>query len=64
MSREFIYRIWSIKEKKYVMTGSLYGVEGVAHLTGCYKDDILPEPQSVSEDLKMTNSVGIKLLVN
>ena len=30
-------------------------------LTGCYKDDILPEPQSVSEDLKMTNSVGIKL---
>jgi hypothetical protein len=30
-------------------------------LTGCYKDDILPEPQSISEDLKMTNSVGIKL---
>jgi hypothetical protein len=36
MSREFIYRIWGIKEKKYVMTGSLYGVEGVAHLTGCF----------------------------
>jgi hypothetical protein len=30
-------------------------------LTGCYKDDILPAPQSVSEDLKMTSSVGIKL---
>ena len=30
-------------------------------LTGCYKDDILPEPQSISEDLKMTSSVGIKL---
>jgi hypothetical protein len=30
-------------------------------LTGCYKDDILPAPQSISEDLKMTNSVGIKL---
>lgn len=30
-------------------------------LTGCYKDDILPEPQYISEDLKMTNSVGIKL---
>ena len=30
-------------------------------LTGCYKDDILPTPQSVSEDLKMTSSVGIKL---
>lgn len=30
-------------------------------LTGCYKDDILPEPQSVSEDLKIANSVGIKL---
>ncbi len=30
-------------------------------LTGCYKEDILPTPQSVSEDLKMTSSVGIKL---
>ncbi len=36
MSREFIYRIWSIEEKKYVMTGSLYGVEGIAHLTCCF----------------------------
>ena len=32
-----------------------------AVLTGCYKDDIVPAPQSVTEDLKMTNSVGIKL---
>lgn len=30
-------------------------------LTGCYKDDILPAPQSVSEELKITNSVGLKL---
>lgn len=30
-------------------------------LTGCYKEDIVPTPQSVSEELKMTNSVGIKL---
>jgi len=30
-------------------------------LTGCYKDDILPTPQSVSENLKMTSSIGIKL---
>ncbi len=30
-------------------------------LTGCYKDDILPTPQSISEDLKMTSSIGIKL---
>jgi PBP1b-binding outer membrane lipoprotein LpoB len=30
-------------------------------LTGCYKNDILPAPQSVSEELKMTSSVGIKL---
>ncbi len=29
-------------------------------LTGCYKDDILL-PAPISEDLKMTNSVGIKL---
>ena len=30
-------------------------------LTGCYKDDIIPTPQSISEELKMTSSVGIKL---
>ena len=29
-------------------------------LTGCYKDDILL-PAPISEDLKMTNSVGIKM---
>ena len=34
--RQFIYRIWSIEEKKYVMTGSLYGCEGIAHLTQCF----------------------------
>ena len=30
-------------------------------LTGCYKDDILPTSQLVSEELKMTSSIGIKL---
>jgi hypothetical protein len=30
-------------------------------LSGCYKDDILPAPQAISEDLKMASSVGIKL---
>lgn len=30
-------------------------------LTGCYKQDIVPTPQSISEELKMTSSVGIKL---
>ncbi len=30
-------------------------------LVGCYKEDVMITPQSVSEDLKMTNSVGIKL---
>ena len=30
-------------------------------LTGCYKEDIVPTPQSVSEELKMASSVGIKL---
>lgn len=28
---------------------------------GCTKQDIVPTPQAVSEDLKITNSVGIKL---
>lgn len=30
-------------------------------LVGCSKEDILPIPQVVSEDLKIANSVGIKL---
>jgi hypothetical protein len=30
-------------------------------LVGCSKEDILPTPQAVSEDLKITNSVGIKV---
>jgi nitrous oxide reductase accessory protein NosL len=30
-------------------------------IVGCSKDDILPTPQNVSEDLKIANSVGIKL---
>lgn len=30
-------------------------------LVGCSKEDILPTPQAVSEDLKIANSVGIKL---
>jgi TRAP-type mannitol/chloroaromatic compound transport system substrate-binding protein len=32
-----------------------------ALLVGCTKEDIVPIPQSVSEELKMTSSVGIKL---
>ncbi len=30
-------------------------------LMGCYKEDVLPVTQLVSEDLKIANSVGIKL---
>ena len=30
-------------------------------LTGCYKEDILPNPAVVTPDLKIANSVGIKL---
>ena len=32
-----------------------------ALLVGCTKEEIVPTPQAVSEDLKITNSVGIKL---
>ena len=32
-----------------------------AVLVGCTKEEIVPTPQSVSEELKMTSSVGIKL---
>lgn len=31
--RQFIYRVWSIEENKYVMTCSLYGCEGVAGMS-------------------------------
>lgn len=30
-------------------------------LVGCSKEDFIPMPESVSEELKMTSSVGIKL---
>lgn len=33
MNRQFIYRVWSIEENKYVMTGALYGCEGTAGLS-------------------------------
>jgi len=32
-TRQFIYRIWDKQAEKYVMTGSLYGCEGVAGLS-------------------------------
>jgi TRAP-type mannitol/chloroaromatic compound transport system substrate-binding protein len=32
-----------------------------ALMVGCTKEDIVPTPQSVSEELKMQSSVGIKL---
>ena len=37
MSREFIYRIWGIKENKYVMTASLYEDEGIIPLNEYFK---------------------------
>ena len=37
MSRDFIYRIWGIKEKKYVMTASLYEDEGIMPLNEYFK---------------------------
>lgn len=33
----------------------------VFFLAGCYKDDIAPAPTAVSQDLKIANTVGIKL---
>ena len=33
MNREYIYRIWDLHARKYVMTGSLYGCEGIAGLS-------------------------------
>ena len=36
MSREYIYRIWDIKAKRYVMTGSLYGCEGISSLSQAF----------------------------
>lgn len=33
MQRQFIFRIYDKEQKKYVMTGSLYGCEGIAGLS-------------------------------
>ena len=33
MNRQFKFRIWDKKHKKFVMTGALYGCEGVAGLS-------------------------------
>ena len=32
-TRQFIFRVWNITEKKFVMTGSLYACEGIASLS-------------------------------
>ena len=49
--RQFIYRIWDIKQKKYIMTGSLYGCEGLAHLSQCFNrsESIIEEYTGVDD---------------
>jgi hypothetical protein len=42
--------------KKLILTFAI-----AALLVGCSKEDIIPTPQSVSEDLKIASSVGIKV---
>jgi hypothetical protein len=36
-------------------------VFGLILLGGCTKQDIVPQPQSISDNLKISNSVGLKL---
>jgi len=51
--RDFIYRIWDIKQKKYIMTASLYGCEGVAHLTQCFnRNESIIEEYTGVDDIK------------
>ena len=39
----------------------VFVILAIVVFSGCSKEDILPTPQSVSEELKIANSVGIKL---
>jgi hypothetical protein len=51
--RDFIYRIWDIKQKKYIMTASLYGGEEVTHLTQCFnRNESIIEQYTGLHDIK------------
>ena len=53
--RQFIYRIFNIKENKYTMTGSLYGCEGTAHLAQCFnRNETIIEEYTGLDDIKGT----------
>ena len=53
--RQFIYRIFNIKENKYTMTGSLYGCEGTAHLAQCFnRNETIIEEYTGLNDIKGT----------
>ena len=53
--RQFIYRIYNIKENKYTMTGSLYGCEGIAHLAQCFnRNETIIEEYTGLDDIKGT----------
>ena len=53
--RQFIYRIFNIKENKYTMTGSLYGCEGTAHLAQCFnRNETIIEEYTGINDIKGT----------
>ena len=55
--RQFIYRIFNIKENKYTMTGSLYGCEGTAHLSQCFNRN----ETIIEEYTGLTDSKGTRI---
>lgn len=55
--RQFIYRIFNIKENKYTMTGSLYGCEGTAHLAQCFNRN----ETIIEEYTGLTDSKGTRI---
>ena len=51
--REYIYRIWNKKEKRYIMTASLYGCEGIAHLSQAFnREEVDIEEYTGLNDIK------------
>lgn len=57
--RDFIFRIWDIKAKKYIMTGSLYACEGVSSLSQPFDRNFIIEQYT-----GMLDKNGVRIFEN
>lgn len=57
LERDFIFRIWDKKSKKFTMTGSLYGCEGLAHLSQSFNRS----EHVIQQYIGITDDNGVKI---